>query len=104
MRAYRRATGTVPYYPAAPRRAGFRGRGGRGPLRDNAGGIGDTAVHAAACRLTCTTLFDRFPLHPETGLQAGHEVLTVQWQDGARRVVWPPRRVERPLRHPRPAG
>ena len=27
----------------------------------------------------------------------GHEVLTVQWQQGVRRVVWPPDKAERPL-------
>jgi branched-chain amino acid transport system substrate-binding protein len=27
----------------------------------------------------------------------GHQVLTVQWQNGLRRVVWPLEQAERPL-------
>ena len=64
-------------------------------LRD--GRTEDEAQLAAARRLECTTLYGSFRLDPETGLQAGHEVLIVQWQDGARRVVWPPERAERSL-------
>jgi branched-chain amino acid transport system substrate-binding protein len=33
-------------------------------------------------------------------LQFGHQVLTVQWQKGFRRVVWPPEQAERPLLYP----
>jgi branched-chain amino acid transport system substrate-binding protein len=69
-------------------------------LRD-AGGFDDDAILGAACRLDTSTLYGRFRLDPESGLQAGHEVLTVQWQDGARRVVWPRERAEADLRYPR---
>ena len=34
------------------------------------------------------------------GRQSGHRVLTVQWQDGVRRVVWPPELATADLRHP----
>ncbi len=34
------------------------------------------------------------------GLQVGHQVLTVQWQGGSRRVVWPPELAESPLSYP----
>jgi branched-chain amino acid transport system substrate-binding protein len=30
-----------------------------------------------------------------SGLQVGHQVLIVQWQNGTRRVVWPPEQAER---------
>jgi hypothetical protein len=38
-----------------------------------------------------------FCLDPDSGLQAGHHVLTVQWQGRVRRVIWPPNRTERQL-------
>src|SRR5439155_684807 len=56
-------------------------------------------VLLVAGRLDLTTFYGRFRLDPVTGLQDGHEVLTVQWQKGVRRVVWPPDRAERPLIH-----
>jgi branched-chain amino acid transport system substrate-binding protein len=47
-------------------------------------------------------LLGAFRLDPATGRQVGHRVLTVQWQDGVRRVVWPPERAEAALRYPLP--
>jgi branched-chain amino acid transport system substrate-binding protein len=95
--AYQRATGQEAPYPAA--QAFAAGLLCARCLRD-AGGPDDAALMEAARRLDTTTLFGRFRLDPDSGLQTGHEVLTVQWQDGARRVVWPPDRAERPLRYP----
>ena len=60
-------------------------------------GPDDAALRAAAARLQLRTLFGSFRIDPRSGLQVGHEVLVVQWQEGARRVVWPPERAERPL-------
>jgi branched-chain amino acid transport system substrate-binding protein len=54
---------------------------------------------ATARRLDCTTLFGRFRLD-RAGRQVGHRVLTVQWQDGARVVVWPPEQAGASLRYP----
>lgn len=100
--AYRQATGQEPSYPAV--QAFAAGVLCARCLRD-AGGSDDAAVLDAAGRLDTTTLYGHFRLDPDSGLQAGHEVLTVQWQDGSRRVVWPPDRAERPLRYPlRPYG
>ena len=45
----------------------------------------------------CQTLFGKFQLDPLSGLQTGHQVLIVQWQQGQRRVVWPPAQAECPL-------
>jgi branched-chain amino acid transport system substrate-binding protein len=28
-------------------------------------------------------------LDPETGIQAGHETVLVQWQRGEKKVIWP---------------
>jgi branched-chain amino acid transport system substrate-binding protein len=95
--AYRRATGTDPPYPAA--QAFAAGLVAERCLRD-AGGSRDDALRAAAAALECTTLFGRFRLGP-SGEQLGHRVLSVQWQDGRRRVVWPPERAHGPVRlHP----
>jgi branched-chain amino acid transport system substrate-binding protein len=95
--AYRQATGHEPPYPAVA--AFAAGILSTRCLRDT-GDPDDAALLEAARRLDTTTLYGRFRLDPDTGLQVGHEVLTVQWQDSSRRVVWPPDRAERPLRYP----
>ncbi len=57
----------------------------------------DEVIQAAAQKLMCQTLFGKFQLDPKSGLQMGHQVVIVQWQQGQRRVVWPPEQAERPL-------
>jgi ABC-type branched-subunit amino acid transport system substrate-binding protein len=57
----------------------------------------DEIIQAAAQKLVCQTLFGKFQLDPLSGLQTGHQVVIVQWQQGQRRVVWPPEQAERPL-------
>jgi branched-chain amino acid transport system substrate-binding protein len=94
--AYRRATGTDPPYPAA--QAFAAGLVAERCIHD-AGGAGDDALRATAAALQCTTLFGRFRLAP-SGEQLGHQVLTVQWQDGRRRVVWPFERAQARVRLP----
>jgi branched-chain amino acid transport system substrate-binding protein len=96
--AYRGAAGAEPPYPAA---AAFAAGVLAARCLREAGGAEDGAVLAAAGRLSVRTLFGPFRLDPESGLQVGHEALTVQWQAGARRVVWPPGAAERPLLPPR---
>jgi branched-chain amino acid transport system substrate-binding protein len=95
--AYRRRTGSDPPYPAA--QAFAAGLIAERCLRD-AGDSDDAALFAAAGALGCTTLFARFRIDPNTGRQVGHQVLTVQWQDGMRVVVWPPEHAQAPLRYP----
>jgi branched-chain amino acid transport system substrate-binding protein len=86
VNAYTERTGHAPPYPAA--QAFAAGVIAARCARD-AGGFGDDALRAAASDLSCTTLYGRFRLD-ESGAQTGHQVLTVQWQDGRRRVLWPP--------------
>ena len=93
--AYHRRFGTAPPYPAVQALAAaviwwecVR----------VAGTLDDEALLARARRLDGRTLYGTFRLDPVTGLQVGHRVVTVQWQDGARRVVWPPHRAEASLR------
>ena len=95
--AYRRRTGGEPPYPAA--QAFAAGIIAAHCLRE-AGTADDDALMAAACHVEVTTMFARFRLDPQTRRQVGHEVLTVQWQDGARRVIWPAERAQAPLRYP----
>jgi len=63
-----------------------------------AGTLEESALLAQARRLDVRTLYGAFRLDPVSGLQVGHRVVTVQWQDGFRRVVWPPHRAEGSLR------
>lgn len=95
---YRHVVGVDPPYPAA--QAFAAGLLCARCLRDS-GVSEDTAQLAAARQLSCTTLYGRFRIDPVSGLQAGHQVLIVQWQRGVRRVVWPPEQAERSLLYPR---
>lgn len=95
--AYRHLAGTDPPYPAA--QAFAAGVIASRCLRE-AGTADDAALAAAASALECTTMFAPFRLDPETRRQIGHRVLTVQWQDGVRRVIWPPEQAQARLRYP----
>jgi branched-chain amino acid transport system substrate-binding protein len=97
VRVMKEATEIEPEYPAA--QAFAAGVLAARCLRD--GGTDDSAQIAAADRLVCRTLYGDFRLDRSSGLQVGHEVLTVQWQSGERRVVWPEARAERPFLYPR---
>jgi branched-chain amino acid transport system substrate-binding protein len=94
VRRFRDRVGIDPPYPAA--QAFAAGVVAARCVRD-AGGTDDAELLAAARALSCTTLLGAFRLDPVTGLQAGHRVVTVQWQDGRRWVVWPPEQAERSL-------
>jgi branched-chain amino acid transport system substrate-binding protein len=91
---FRSATGREPPYPAA---AAFAAGVLCARSLRQAGTAEDAALRAAAADLEVRTMFGTFRVDPLTGLQVGHQVLVVQWQDGTRRVVWPPERAERPL-------
>ena len=97
---YQEMEGTDPPYAAA--QAFAAGLLSARCLRD-AGDLHDAALQAAAQKLVCQTLFGRFQLDPLSGLQMGHQVVIVQWQQGQRRVVWPSAQAERSLvvSHPR---
>jgi ABC-type branched-subunit amino acid transport system substrate-binding protein len=55
--------------------------------------IDEDALLATARRLRCTTFFGAFGLDDD-GRQAAHEMMIVQWQQGVKAVVWPPRAAE----------
>ena len=95
--AYRYRAGSDPPYPAA--QAFAAGVIATRCLCD-AGTADDAALLAAACALECTTMFAPFRLDLQTRQQVGHRMLTVQWQDGMRRVIWPPEQAQASLRYP----
>jgi ABC-type branched-subunit amino acid transport system substrate-binding protein len=92
--AYQARTGSPPPYPAA--QAFAAGLVAMRCLHES-GTADDAALLAAARRLECTTLFGPFRIDG-SGRQTGHRVLTVQWQDGQRMVVWPPEQANSALR------
>jgi ABC-type branched-subunit amino acid transport system substrate-binding protein len=96
---YRKVEGSEPPYAAA--QAFAAGVLYARCLRET-GETRDEVIQAAAQKLVCQTLFGKFQLDPESGLQTGHQVVIVQWQQGQRRVVWPPEQAERPLVSPTP--
>ncbi len=94
---YRHMTGEDASYPAA--QAFAAGLLCARCLRDS-GTCNDTDLLQAAHQLVCRTLYGDFRLDPDNGLQIGHQMLTVQWQQGQRQVVWPPVQAQRPLQYP----
>jgi branched-chain amino acid transport system substrate-binding protein len=60
---------------------------------EEAASLEDDALRATALRLRCTTFFGAFGLDHD-GLQTEHQMLVVQWQEGVKDVVWPPRAAE----------
>ena len=64
---------------------------------EEAGTTHDAAVQRVAREFRCTTFFGRFGLG-EDGRQQDHEMLSVQWQEGMKRVVAPPFLAETDLR------
>ena len=93
--AYKRRFGASPPYPAAQALAAAVVWS---ECVRVAGTLDDDALAAQSRRLEVRTLYGVFRLDPVTGLQVGHRVVTVQWQDGRRRVVWPLNRAEASLR------
>jgi ABC-type branched-subunit amino acid transport system substrate-binding protein len=85
--SYQHQTGAPPPYPAV---AAFAA----GVLWERCVGEAGTtepeAVMSVAARLNTTTVFGRFRLHPDTGLQDGHRVGVVRWRSGRRELVTPP--------------
>lgn len=91
---YRNVEGTDPPYAAA--QAFAAGILYARCLRET-GDPHDEMIQPAAQKLVCRTLFGAFQLDPISGLQMGHQVVIMQWQQGQRCVVWPPSQAERPL-------
>ena len=85
-RAYRDATEEDPPYPAA---AAFAAGVLCARALREVDSLDPAAIRQAVATMRPRTLFGQFALDPASGLQVGHVVLVTQWQDGARRAVWP---------------
>ena len=53
-----------------------------------AGSLDSEKVRAAILKMDLNTVFGAFKVDPD-GLQIAHKMVTVQWQDGKRVIVWP---------------
>jgi branched-chain amino acid transport system substrate-binding protein len=53
-----------------------------------AGSLDGDKLREAILRVDRNTVFGRFKVDP-TGVQIGHKMLTIQWQDGRKVIVWP---------------
>ncbi len=79
---YRQEEGSDPPYAAA--QAFAAGILYARCLRET-GDTHDEVIQAAAQKLVCHTLFGKFQLDPLSGLQTGHQVVIVQWQQLSRK-------------------
>jgi hypothetical protein len=84
VQRYRDTTGTNPPYPAA---AAFAAGIIWQRCSYDAQTIDPFRVLAVSQSLDTTTMFGRFRVDPLTGVQTGHQILVVQWQQGRRVVV-----------------
>lgn len=60
-------------------------------------------VREALNKLNLMTYFGGFKIDPKTGLQTGHSMVTVQWQNGKKIIVWPPEASTGKLAYPMPS-
>ena len=56
---------------------------------EEANSLDQDAVRQAFNKLDILTFFGRLRIAPSTGLQVGHEMLVIQWQNGEKVVVYP---------------
>ncbi len=64
---------------------------------DTAGSLDQAALRRTASKLDFTTFYGRYCIDPLTGQQLGHVMPVVQWQQGAKVMVWPPEMRQQPL-------
>lgn len=62
-----------------------------------AGSLDQAALRRVAGELDFTTFYGRYCIDPRTGRQLGHVMPVVQWQHGAKVMVWPPAMRQQPL-------
>ena len=65
------------------------------------GSLDRDKLRDAILRIDRSTVFGRFKVDP-TGVQIGHKMLTMQWQDGKKVIVWPEELAPDKLRFPTP--
>ena len=57
---------------------------------ETAGSLDSDAVRAAFNKIDIMTFFGRLKIDPDTGLQVAHEMVLVQWQNGEKKIIYPP--------------
>jgi branched-chain amino acid transport system substrate-binding protein len=55
-----------------------------------AGSLSQPVLRRVANDLDFTTFYGHYRIDPRTGQQLGHVMPVIQWQQGAKIVVWPP--------------
>lgn len=88
------------YHPDYPAAQGFIGGVIALECVRRAESLDQTALRQAASQLRCQTFYGPFEIDPSSGQQVAHKVLTTQWQNGRRRVVWPADVAQTPFDYP----
>lgn len=70
---------------------------------ERAGSTDPLKVRAALGELTFFSFYGRWDID-ETGLQVGHNMIDIQWQDGQRVIVWPQKAQTAPPMYPLPVA
>jgi len=69
---------------------------------EEAGSLNPDMIRSAFNRMHLMTFFGEFKIDPSTGLQIGHKMIVVQWQNGKKVIVWPPEAATGELIYPAP--
>lgn len=56
---------------------------------EESGTLDDIQLRETACRIDFKTFYGHFKIAPGTGKQIGHSMVTVQWQNGKKLIVYP---------------
>ncbi|RLE51213.1 MAG: branched-chain amino acid ABC transporter substrate-binding protein [Candidatus Methanomethylicota archaeon] len=56
---------------------------------EEAGTLNSDKIRAVCNELHFCTFFGEFKIDPATGLQVGHKMVVIQWQNGKKEIVWP---------------
>ena len=67
-----------------------------------ANSLDSDAVRQAFNQVHIMTYFGVLKIDPATGLQVGHDMIVVQWQNGVKKIVWPPEAAEADPVYPAP--
>lgn len=69
---------------------------------EEVGSLDDEKINEALHTMEATTVFGKYAVDPETGMQTGKEMYVIQIQDGKREIVWPDDAATSDLRFPIP--
>ncbi len=61
---------------------------------EKAGSLDSDAIRAAASQLDIMTCFGRIKIDPATGIQVAHQMVVIQWQNGEKKIIYPPEAAE----------